>query len=276
MKFLKFLLSRLFLKNLFYAIILFAGLLTLTMLVLKIYTRHGQALVVPDLTGKSIGEVMNITKSKKLKFEIVDSVFNSQLTKGSVVEQHPVSGIKVKKRRIIFLVINAYYPEIIPMPKAFQVSKRQALNILDNAGLTISDSLEFEPYPAFDYVLKQKFEGEIIEPGTPIPKGSSIVLVLGQGLADQKTIVPDLIGLNPDSARAITLLSSLNIGAMVYDETILSMEDSLMALIWRQSPESYNNMAKLGTKIDVWLTLDSLKVFTTYPEYQEIFYDDEK
>jgi len=246
------------------------------MLVLKIYTRHGQALVVPDIIGKNIAEVIEITKSKKLKFEVVDSVFNTQLTKGSVVEQHPVPGIKVKKRRTIFLVINAYFAEIIPMPKAYQVSRRQAQNILDNAGLLIDDSLEFEPYPAVDYVLKQKFEGEIIEPGTPIPKGSSIVLVLGQGLADQRTQVPYLIGLSPDSAKAVTYLSSLNIGAMIYDQTILTAEDSLNALIWRQSPESYNIMAKLGTPIDVWLTLDSLKVFATYPEFQEIIEEDEK
>ena len=244
----------------------------LTMLVLKIYTRHGQALVVPDLTGKTISELMDITKTKKLKFEVIDSVFNSLLTKGSVVEQHPVAGIKVKKRRTIFLVINAYFPEIIPMPKAFNVSRRQARNILDDAGLII-DSLEFEPYPAIDYVLKQKFEGEIIEQGTPIPKGSLIVLVLGEGLADQKTLIPDLIGLSPDSARSLTYLSSLIIGAMIYDETIITGEDSLTAMIWRQSLERNNIMAKLGTRIDIWLTLDSLKVFGTDPEDLEIFED---
>lgn len=272
MKFPEFLRTRLFLKNLFYALILITGLFAFILLALNIYTRHGQALEVPNLTGKTIDEVMKITKSNKIRFEISDSVFNSGFERGTVVEQYPIPGLKVKKRRTIFLVINAYFPEIISMPKVTEVMRRQAINILGNAGLFV-DTLEFKHHYAFEYVLEQKFEGEIIQPGTQLPRGSSIVLVVGGGEADQKTMVPDLFGLVMDSARALSHSSNLNIGAIIYDESIIIDEDSVNALVWKQAPE-YNKLLNLGSPIDIWLTVDSTKIFGSEEIDLEIFNDD--
>ncbi|MFC2117654.1 PASTA domain-containing protein [Bacteroidota bacterium] len=288
MKFFKFLLTKLFLKNFLYSIILVVGLIIITLLVLKIYTRHGQALEVPNLTGKSIEEVMEITKSNKLKYQIVDSVFSSYVEKGAVVEQYPVAGLKVKKRRTIFLVINSYSTEIISMPKASGVSKREAMNILENAGLEVGN-IEIEFHYAKDYVLQQKFNDSIIDPGTKLPKGSLIDLVLGSGQGDQSIKVPNLISLNIDSARALLHFFNLNIEGIMYDGQLKEIlgyelykvpitpeEDSIInsAMIWKQSPEE-NVVKTLGSPVDIWLTLDSTKVFKLEIDDSEIIEKDE-
>lgn len=274
MKFFKFLLTKLFLKNFLYSIILIGGLIIITLLVLKIYTRHGQALEVPILTGKSLEEVKKITKSNKLNYEIVDSVFSSFVNKGAVVEQYPVAGLKVKKRRTIFLVINSFSNEIISMPKATEVSKREAMNILENAGLQI-DKLEIKIHYAKDYVLEQKFNDSIIDPGTKIAKESEIVLVIGSGEGDQTIEVPDLISLNIDSARSLLHYYNLNLESIIYDNELSEIlgyeqykvpsspeEDSIInsAMVWKQYPNK-NVIENYGSPIDIWLTIDSTKVF---------------
>ena len=72
------------------------------------------------------------------------------------------------------------------------------------------------------------------------------------------TKIPDLIGLILESAKDKIADHFLNVGAITYDETILDMEDSAAAFVWRQYPEySAFNRLNMGLEIDVWLTIDS-------------------
>jgi hypothetical protein len=49
------------------------------------------------LTGLPVEDVKIITESKKLRFEITDSIFYKELPRGSVAKQNPKPGSKVKK-----------------------------------------------------------------------------------------------------------------------------------------------------------------------------------
>ena len=87
MNFLKFLLTRVFFKNLLIAFGIACFLLLSSLLWLRIFTHHGQALTVPDLTGLSLDEVEVVTKAKKIRYNVTDSVFFRELPKGTVVKQ---------------------------------------------------------------------------------------------------------------------------------------------------------------------------------------------
>ena len=68
MKFREFILSRIFLKNLLYAI---GGILVLllgTLLWLNIYTYHGKSRPVPDLTALSLNEVEELVGKNRMRF----------------------------------------------------------------------------------------------------------------------------------------------------------------------------------------------------------------
>ncbi len=229
-------------------------------LVLRNYTDHGEEIQVPNLTGMPLHDADQLCYQKELKWIIQDSVYDKNLPGGIVVDQYPFSGFRVKKNRKLFLTISSWYPEMIPMPKAYDMSYRQAKGILESHGLSI-DSLEYEPYFARTYVMKQKYKGYTIDEGTPIEKGSGIVLVLGQGLSNEVDQIPNLIGMVRDSASDIALDLHFNIGAVVFDASILTGEDSLNAKIYKQFPEELNQKARLGSPIDIWLTLDSVKLF---------------
>jgi len=257
MDFLRFLISKKFFRHLGLAAALALILLLGTLIWLKIYTHHGQAITVPDLAGLAVDEVDDVTSSRNLRFEIVDSVYSSEMPRGSVLKQNPKARTRVKKNRKIFLTLNAVNPEKVTMPRLVGLSIRQARLALQNAGLTLGD-IEYRPDYAINNVLQQMHQDSVINEGTEISKGAVIDLMLGMGLSKEKTRVPDLIGTGLETGREIIADFYLNIGAITYDESMLDAEDSANAFIWRQYPE-YDEFRRLnmGMEVDIWLSVDS-------------------
>jgi len=260
MKFLSFLISKIFLKNLFRAIIITAVFIFGSLLFLRIYTHHGRVRQVPDFTGMSTEEVVKAAKKHKLQFVIIDSIYSQLVEKGYVVLQHPEPDFDVKKNRKIFLTINAVKPEIVKVPNVVGLSLRQAKSLLETSGLIIG-KLSFVPDLARNNVLKQKNNGIEVEEGDSLKKNAVIDLVLGKGLSNRKTHVPDLVSLHLETAKQKILGSSLNLGAYTFDETIENEEDSITAFIWKQNPEyAEDYRIPLGSSVYIWLTVDSAKL----------------
>ncbi len=259
MTLLQFIKSKDFFKHLLYAVLIEAGLLIITFLTLRIYTHHGQKIPVPDFRGLTMDEVYKKASDYKLIIEVTDSVFNNDMPKGTVIEQNPEPDFNVKKRRRIFITMNAFNPEKVNMPNVVGVSHRQARAVLKNAGLEIGKLIHV-PDIAINNVLKQRFDGEEIEPGTLIPKGSKVDLVLGNGLSNEKTTLPDLYEYTLIEAKERLLGAALNVGAIIYDESVEEAVDTAQAKVWRQYPMyKENKQIRLGSTVDLWLSVDSLK-----------------
>lgn len=257
MDFLRFLLTKKFLRHLGLAAAISLILVLGTLLWIKIYTHHGKTIVVPDLAGLTLEEVDDVTSSRRLRYEVVDSVFSTEMPRGTVIKQNPISSSRVKKNRKIFLTMNAVNPEMVSMPQLIGLSFRQARLALQNAGL-IQGTISYRPDFAKNNVLQQMHGDSVINEGTIITKGAVIDLVLGMGLSSKTTRVPDLVGLGLDVATEIISDYYLNLGAITYDESFETAEDSTGAFIWRQYPD-YDEFKRLnmGMEIDIWLSLDS-------------------
>jgi len=257
MDFLRFLTTKKFLRHLGLAAAIALILLLGTLLWLKIYTHHGKTITVPDLSGLTEEEVADVTSSRRLRFEVVDSVFSTEMPRGTVIKQNPGANSSVKKNRKIFLTMNAVNQEMVSMPQLVGLSFRQARLAMQNAGL-IQGSIEYRPDYAKNNVLQQKHNDSVIKEGTQITKGSVIDLVLGMGLSSSTTRIPDLIGTGLEEATEIIARYYLNLGAVTYDESFQEAEDSSGAFIWRQYPE-FDELKRLnmGMEMDVWLSLDS-------------------
>ena len=144
------------------------------------------------------------------------------------------------------------------MPDFTGVSLIQAKADVETFGLKIG-KLKYIPDIATNNVLEQMYKGKPISAGTLIEKGSVIDFVLGLGKSDKVTIVPNLKGQKYDDASQNTANNSLNIGVLIFDQSIETAQDSVDAVIWRQSPAT-NTRITIGSPIDVWLTLDMNKV----------------
>jgi eukaryotic-like serine/threonine-protein kinase len=255
-----FLLSKVFLKNLGLAVIIIVGLVMVLLIWLNFYTRHGQARPIPDFYGLTMEQTARLAKKSRLKYQVIDSVYTSLVPRGCVAEQNPKPGFKVKKWRNVVLTINAYNPEMVAMPNLVDLPIRQAIALIASTGLEMGE-LRYRPDLSIDIVIEQHYNGKNITEGDSLQKGSVIDLVLGKGLSNQRTSVPDLTGMALEPARRKILISSLNLGTYIYDNTIINGKDSLNAFVYKQNPEyKEESNLQMGSAIYLWLTVDSAKL----------------
>lgn len=256
MTILRFIISRKFFINLaiILGIIFLMGILTLYGL--DFYTRHGEAIAVPDFTELTFAEAKRIADSKDLILLVSDSVHIDDKYPGVIIAQYPVADHKVKAGRTIYLTINGLNPAMIAMPDLTGISVRQASSDAELFGLKIG-KLTYVP-DLSTTVIKQKINGKEIEPGSMVPPNSVVDLVVGKGNNKEKTSVPNILGLSFKEAESKLTEASLNIGISTYDGSVKTSGDSTSAKIWKQHPRpSKEGEVPFGSYIDIWLTIDS-------------------
>ena len=232
-------------------------LLVITFTLMQVYTLHGQGKPVPDFTGLTESQLQHLMKSNDLRYTIIDSVHLDNTPKGVVVEQVPKPGEKVKKNRNIFFTINAWSNEQVYIPRVIDLSLRDAKAMVESFRLTVGE-LIYIPSEYPNLVLGQHVNGKPVKDGEMVPRGTRVDLIIGRGLGNETTVVPNLIGMKLAEARRVTQSVYLNMGATIYDQDIMSNTDSLKAFVWKQNPPSKKGFTRrLGASIDVWLTNDS-------------------
>ena len=174
-------------------------LLVLTLLFLNIYTRHGQNIIVPDLNGLQANEAEAILKSKGLTVQIVDSIYKPDAIPGSVIEQTPKPGNKVKEGRNIYLTIYSFNPQQISVPELVDFSTRQALSLLNSIGFNDIDILEV-PAEYHGLVLSVEYKGRKLLADEQIPAGSPLKLIVGSGILPDSLDINDEYILSPDGS----------------------------------------------------------------------------
>jgi eukaryotic-like serine/threonine-protein kinase len=251
MSFFSFLLKKKFYIHLGYAIIVLVILFFLVLKYLDIYTRHGEAYIIPDFSGSTLLEVKDQDFDEIFDFRVTDSVFDNSQLAGTIVLQNPVAGSKVKKGRNVYITTVAILPEMTTVPDLKDLTLRQALTMLRSEGLDIR-TLIFEPYLAEDAVTGQYFNEDTLEAGTEIEKNSEIDLVLGRG-RNLPVPLPFLIGLSQKTAAERILLSSFNVGR----EYFMDEENGGTMRVYRQEPE-WDDEGKYyrGDYVNVWYRSD--------------------
>lgn len=262
----EFLKTRTFKMNALAAVGITIFLILFVIVFLRIYTDHGDSVEIPDLKGKTAQEAFNVLEGKDLRFEIRDSVYSSETAPGTVLDQYPKPGMRVKENRIIFITLCALNQEMIPMPQLTDISYRQATNLIENSGL-VAGNIQYRQSEFPNLVLEQRVNGRIVAKGEMVPKGSTVDLVLGSESDGMTTAVPSLNGRSLTEAQLMLEESFLNLGSVNYDETITSEEQKAQGVIWKQSPDPVEVFeVTRGTSIDVWLTVDPAKVQETPEE----------
>jgi beta-lactam-binding protein with PASTA domain len=249
----EFLTSKIFLINFGLAILLTVVLVWFTMLMLSFYTNKGDNIPTPDFKGLTVGQVKALTGKNDLRFVIEDTIYRKEVQPGTVVLQNPLAGHKIKPKRVIYITLASSSPEQVEVPKLTDVSMRQARVLLESKGFALGN-IELRPSEFNDLVLEQKYNGQIISPGSRIDNGSTIDLVVGKNMAGGETTIPDLNALTLNDAQNILKSRTLNIGSVIYDPTVLTTEDTLKALIWKQIPLPDSTTRVMpGLSVDLWL-----------------------
>ncbi|GGC85233.1 PASTA domain-containing protein [Flavobacterium lutivivi] len=144
-------------------------------------TRHGQEIVVPDLSKLSAEQAEEKLDEMKLDYIILDTVdFRPEFPKLTIVDQEPKAGSKVKEGRKIYIKINAEKFTMVSLPDLVEKTYRQAVPTLEAVGLKAGE-ITYKPYLGKDMVLEMRMNGRKLKAGEKVLKSSKIDLVLGDG-----------------------------------------------------------------------------------------------
>lgn len=248
-KFFQYLRTDVFRKNLIGAIIGIAVLLAAIFFSLQHYTRHGKMVEVPELREMHVMEAIRILEAQGFQYDL-DSVYQMDKSPGLVLEQDPEPGTQVKENRTLYLTMITQMAPEVGFPELVQRTFIEARAMLNSYGLRLGDT-SYTADIARDVVLDATFGGQTIAAGRPIPKGSIIDLVLGDGRGANQVEIPDLSGLTLDEVKFSLQGLSLTLGAVSYTGTIT---DSTRATVISQSPAPHDPYVSIGSPVNITLT----------------------
>lgn len=209
-------------------------------------TNHGESITVPDLVGMPLSELDEFVVDRDLRYEVSDSSYSPEYPPLTVLHQFPKAGSEVKEKRKIFISLNSTTPPTTVMPNLVDKTVQNADLILKSFELK-RGRITTKP-DAFRNVLEQYIGEDLVEPGTRIPKGSVINLVIGDGHGITQFEMPSLLGLPLEEAEVIIKGNSLNVGI------VFNQDDNTPVnyVIVKQSPLE-GNFVRVGSEVDLWL-----------------------
>ena len=259
MKAFNFLTKRAFYINLLIIIALVVIIIEVAFVSLKGYTRHGEEIVVPDFVGLNCDSVLE-QYSDLFHFVMLDSIYAKNLPEGSFYQQDPLPNSNVKKGRNLYYVKVSEAPEKAVMPNLRNLSLRQALVLLKANGLKVSE-LEYVDHFAKNAIVNQYFNGNVIEPGSEIIKGSAVKLQVGYGRDDKRTHLPNLLTVKKQNVKNLLIEASLNIG----NEIFMDNDDDDKYRVYKMEPAyDIQTLVTLGTPVNVWYHSENQFDFDSY------------
>lgn len=263
---LQFLKQKKFYINLLVILLLSVFLLWLTIKLLNVYTRHDKVYELPDFSGMTIEQVKE-EYGKAYHFILIDSIYSKTQEPGSIVQQDPLPNSKVKHGRNVYYIIVAQTPEKTTMPNLNNLSLRQALVLLDANGLLVKE-LKYIDHFARNAIREQRYNGEVIKPGTELLKGSKITLYVGLGPEQRNMKLPKLYGTPAEEVQHVLNMNGLNLG----DETFEDNDSIQYMKVYKMDPPYSRGSVKPGTYVDIWYR--SSKKFNFEKESKSMLLED--
>ena len=252
----QFITKRPFWMNLLAGLVLMVVLLFLLSIMLGPCTRHGKNKTVPNVVGKSFAEAQKILDNSGFDVAVQDSIYTDTTAKGTVLRQVPDGDATVKISRTVYLTINRQVPPVVEMPNLKDFSFRNAELQLKNMGLRVGDTSYVHDF-ARNTVQEWRYKGSPIAPGTKIQQGSTIDLVLSDGVGQTEFTVPNLIGMSFGDAKNFIESNGLSfLSVMPHPE----VTDTANAFIYKQDPtrmgvDGKRIKIRSGQTMNVWLSL---------------------
>lgn len=175
--------SNVYVKNLLLMSAIFLALIFVVLFLLNSYTKHDEAVEVPQVKGLQVAEAISILNAKGLRFDTIVTSVQGNATPGSIYDQVPKGNSKVKKGHIIFLMINSKEGQMVSLPAMADLSQRQALTQLNAKGFN-NIIVKEEPSPYKGIVLSLQYRGNEVTSDMKIPIGATLTMIVGAGGLD--------------------------------------------------------------------------------------------
>lgn len=151
---------------------------------------------VPQVIGLNMQEAEQKLEDVGLDIKIVDQKPNDTVPAGHIIDQDPLAGARAKKGDAVNVTISLGV-ETTKVPTLIGLTIDKAKEELRKAELQLG-SVSHAPSSS---VAPGKIMRQSVDPGITVSKGSTIDVVVSQGVP--KVIMPDVVGLSFEDATAI-------------------------------------------------------------------------
>jgi len=241
--FLKFLISKPFLKQLLFVALFLTAILMLVLLWLRFYTNHGQKLELPNYVNQAIDDARDDAQDKTFEIIVRDSIHKVGKPGGLIIDQNPTPGSMVKEKRKIYVNVTKYSPDqikVADLPILYGSEydqKRTELKYLDITSRVKSEKFDRgEPNHILEVYYKGKLiiDNKIVKSKVLIDKGGELEFVISK-TEGGRDIIPDLVCQEFIAAEAKCMLSKFRIGRVIEQGEIV---DRSTAFVVSQEPQS--------------------------------------
>lgn len=235
------------LKHLLLMLVISIAIVVVTFLFVKIFARQGQEFELADLRGEQL-EAVEQNNPLKLKFVVIDSIYDADSKGGVILQQDPKPGTMIKTKRTIYVTVTSHGPSDVVLPELGNMSVRSAVSALEAAGLKCG-TLKFVDSPYRNVILEASRGGKLVYAGEKMEQGTTVDLTVGLGEGVPTTIVPFVIGQVPAKVHRAILSASLNVGREHFD----NVSNHSNAVCYRLEPD-YTGVTRypLGTYVELW------------------------
>lgn len=246
---------------------------------LKVGTRHGKTIKLPNFEKLTLDEAREIADELDLQIVIRDERYDEQVVPGLIIDQNPkpsdIRTVRVKPGRRIYVTINAVKSEDNKVPYVAKQSLSEALQKLYIAGFVV-DELIYEPGKYENIVQKQEVNNRMVDASTMVmmPRGTGVTLYLSYDKKAPYTELPNILNTSLVGARAALWQSGFNVGDIEYDSSV-DMRDRRNALVYKLGVASgdaapYGMKFPYGESVTLYMTADTLLARTSYAEAIDI------
>lgn len=199
-------------------------------------------IVVPSFVGETLEQSQEKARDFGLVIEKGEEVLNLKYPAGTITDQSPKEGMKVKKGQVVRVNIakseDVEQQADTKVPEVTKMNIDKAEELLDHAKLYSMVQFEYSDSVAADIVMEQN-----PAPGTTVKERSEVVLKVSKGKEETLDKVPALEGRTLEEAKALQGNFKLDVG---------TKEDKNAAdgVILSQNPKA-GSEAKQGSTITI-------------------------
>lgn len=198
---------------------------------------------VPDVVGKTEEEAIEELKNASLGHKVKEEN-DSKVKEGYVIRTSVDAGEVVEKHTTITIVVSSGAKEV-EIPDLTGEDKEAAIKRLkDEFNLNVKTEYKADNNAEIDKVL-----GTNPEAYKRVKEGDDIILYVSSGSDSTDVIVPKLIGLSRDAAKASLESKGLQLGEVSEEHS----NEQKAGLVSKQDVE-VNSKVPSGTKVNIWLS----------------------
>jgi serine/threonine-protein kinase len=229
-------------------LLVFLAIVIIDKLVMPLYISRGRETTVPDVTRMPYDKAVRALEKSGLEAKKSYNVrYLTDVKSNVVIDQLPSAGSRVKPGRNVYLVLNKREKPSFAMPDFYGRPEDEARQTLARLYMSVGDV-------QVRVVSNSDDDGKVLSQSVPpnamVKAGTVVSLIIGKLQEEpagmKRVVVPDVLGMSLDQAKATIAENGLVAGRISYEYSAILVPNTVIS----QKP-AVNTFTSSGKEVDL-------------------------